>query len=350
MLPVFSFGRASTLLALSSLIAVASAEDNTINNPYYSGCLREKSVNHTQLRVCNSEDPSSSLEHGLCRPPNFDSYMEIRLNPGDWDSPIIAVWLVQIILSEILGVPTTVETGGYGTSQDFYHPQSSIDYVATSNSLYLGRASDYEQGDCRLAPKDSEESYTACAHFIPEHWHAEHADVLGMLKKKLIDPAQNIGSLGMETWFIPKFAVERDPTLVSYIGLQGDAQRQKMAQTFQHPATWQEYCETISSTNCTEPDDVAERPPEDESEGEKYFKAGVYTGHFRILDENNCTKFPTTCQGHIADYPCGWVSYMGSQLHHLEIALDKQRYGYSRAIELYHAANATKSSLMMMWW
>lgn len=359
------------LLWLLKFSAIAATDSNTddatmmdITNPYYSGCLREKLNSTTQLRVCNGDDPPSSLMDGHCRAPDFpDSYMEIRINAGDWDSPIIATWLVQIILTEILGVPTSVEAGSHGESRNFYDPQSKIDYWTTSHIQNLGNAAKYEHGDCRLAPK-GKDNYEGCAHFMPEHWHIEHEDVRLQLNAKTIDPPQNIGSLGHETWFVTKFSVEADPILANYIGLQiapsmvglqqGEERRQKLAETFKQPTTWQDYCEIVSSSNCTVPDEVAERPPDDDdessAEGGRYFAPGLFTGHFRTTDQNNCTLNPSTCSGHIADYNCGWVSYMGTQLHHLNIPLTKQRYSYGQATELWHAANATKSNIMMMWW
>ena len=62
--------------------------------------------------------------------------------------------------------------------------------------------------------------------------------------------------------------------------------------------------------------------------------------------------------GHVANYPCGWNSGMESNLYHLDIALDPNNgpdggpngYTSGQLQEMWHAANATRSNLMMMWW
>ena len=84
---------------------------------------------------------------------------------------------------------------------------------------------------------------------------------------------------------------------------------------FLRPMKYRDYCNLISPNNCTTPDDVALRPPSatlvDSSwlEGDTYFlkedgqEIPTYTGYFHKTEENDCTLNPTTCTGHIADYP-----------------------------------------------
>lgn len=136
--------RLNILLVVWTLIAGLSdaANDNsssnettnTISNPYYSGCLHQRLPGWTKLRVCSTrrqdrDDPQSAIAQGLlCRPPEFDDdyYMEIRIAVGNWASATALGWLTQIILSEIVGVPTSIESNMYGSSRDFYDPQSAI--------------------------------------------------------------------------------------------------------------------------------------------------------------------------------------------------------------------------------
>jgi len=345
---------------------VVTADDSGITNPYHSGCLREKlslsdkygnySFSH-QLRICNSEDAPNAT--GIyCRLADFEeSYMEIRINAGNWDSPIIAAWLIQIILSEILGVPTSLEAGSFGETRNFYDAQARIDYDTSSYVDFLAAPQVLEDGNCKFADHESTETYQPCAHFNPEHWHIEHANVTRQLQAQGIEPPQNAGSLGHETWFVTKFTVEEDPTVVSYLGLKGDANRRKLAAIFKRPTTWSDYCTLVSKSNCTVPDTVAQRAPE-EDEGGRYYQDGDYTGYFRATDDNDCGDSDndflnlTTrkCTGHIANYPCEWPSYMETQLFHLNIPLQKEHYSYGQAVELWNAANATRSNLMMMWW
>jgi hypothetical protein len=140
---------------------------NNSINPYTSGCLYAKElVSH--IRVCNSEDPLEASTSGICRSPEVD-YMEIRIFSDNWESITFEAWIIQIILSELLDVPTTVEAGSYEGSLNFYHPDAPMEYgVPLSDNDALKFA--YGIGDCRLAMKDSADSYEACAHFDPERW------------------------------------------------------------------------------------------------------------------------------------------------------------------------------------
>ena len=80
-------------------------------NPFYDngGCLRSAlngKGNH-KLRVCNSNDGPEAAALGYCRESPFD-YTEVRLAGQDWETNYMSVWLLQIVLSELLDVPTTV--------------------------------------------------------------------------------------------------------------------------------------------------------------------------------------------------------------------------------------------------
>lgn len=132
--------------------------------------------------------------------------------------------------------------------------------------------------------------------------------------------------------------------------MQGDSNRQKLADRFKRPITFKVYCSLISATNCSVPDASVTRPPvKDGSEDGKYFLLGVYTGYFHATEENDCIKNPN-CTGHYADYPCGWTSYFLQQSRHLNIALKGVIYNYNELVEIWFAANATKSDLIGLWW
>lgn len=151
--------------------------------------------------------------------------------------------------------------------------------------------------------------------------------------------------------------MERDPTLISYVGLQGEENRQKLADTFLRPTRWKDYCLDVSANNCSTPDEFAQRAPaENDEEGEKYFVRDAYTGHFRKTDANNCTVYPTNCTGHVVDYPCEWTSFAEPLFHHLDIALSGDRHGQDLrghddwdSVDILEAAIATKSNIMIMW-
>lgn len=166
--------------------------------------------------------------------------------------------------------------------------------------------------------------------------------------------------IGEEYWFIPKFTGQKDPTLLSYLGLSGEEHRQKLAERFKRPTTWRRYCEEISLTNCQFNDTAAVRAPtvDDGANAERFFVEGLYQGYFRFTNQNNCTTNPTTCTGHIFNYPCTWTSYVVPQTYHLNIALTSDTaenstylgYTYGQLVDGLKAANATKSDMVILWW
>ena len=144
--------------------------DGYCSNPFESGCLQQELPGWTKLRVCNSNDPPGAAEQDppLCRTDEFD-YMEIRIAAQNWESSFLEVWVLQIILSELLGVPTTIETGKYDGALDLYDPYSRLIPGTANDWSSLYRA--HELGDCRLASRErTEDAYEKCAHFIPEVW------------------------------------------------------------------------------------------------------------------------------------------------------------------------------------
>jgi len=316
--------------------------------------------------VCNSDDPQSAAQMGICRTPPINEYMELRIFCQDWESVLIETWVLQIILSEINDVPTTVEIGFYEAPANFYDPQGRFEYAYQTqldvfHSTYREAMERGRQlGDCRLASR-TQNKYEECAHMVPEICSSEEpAVVQELVYSDVFDAPKGLGALGMESWFIPKFTAGRDPTLVSYLGMQGEDNRWKLAEMFNRPITWQKYCSLISTNGCNSTDDdgVAKRAPRTEAEGARYFVEGIYTGFFLATEENDCERDNgTTCTGHISDYPCSWPSYVWEQTQYLNISLESNgpqpgNGGYSLAQmeDIWRAANATKSDVIMQWW
>jgi hypothetical protein len=136
-------------------------------NPYTSGCLHAKEL-VSQIRVCNSEDPVEAVKYGICRLPEVD-YMEIRIFSDNWESITFEAWILQIILSEMLDVPTTIEAGSYEGLLNFYHPDAPMVYGTTTGSIDALQLA-YDLGDCRNAKKVID-NYQPCAHIDPEQWN-----------------------------------------------------------------------------------------------------------------------------------------------------------------------------------
>ena len=279
-----------------------NVDAHDVHNPFTDGgCLYQRKANWTKKRVCTSNDPPEHEKLGYCT-PNIFEYGEIRIASQNWESAFFETWILQTVLSEMLGVPTSVETAKPNTTVDFYDPLARFEYGFSDGWTCLERAK--ELGDCSLVSNDTE--YECCAHFVPELWNLDA--VFNQQAQDIIEPATGMGTIGEEFWFVPKFTAERDPTLTSYLGLEGEENRRKLAETFKRPTRWGEYCQEVSETNCTEPDNFATRAPIDSMEADSFFVSPDYFGFFRNTSKNDCDANPFNCTGHIIDYPCGWTS------------------------------------------
>ena len=101
--------------------------------------------------------------------------MEIRIHTGDWESITYESWILQILLSEILRVPTTIDSGvGNTASLNFYDPRGA--YSFGKYSLYDSLATAYHRpdGDCvpilQQQQQQGDRPNVTCAHVIPESW------------------------------------------------------------------------------------------------------------------------------------------------------------------------------------
>ncbi|CAB9522519.1 Receptor-type guanylate cyclase gcy [Seminavis robusta] len=324
------------------------------NTFYNGGCLKSVLPNWNRTRVCNSQDPPEAEALGYCHHSSMD-YVEVRVAGRAWESINFNAWILQIVLSEMLDIPTSIEAGVPDMNLNFYDPQSGFEYwnafTHITSSELLKAA---EVGDCRVVKNSQDpENYQGCFHVYPEAWTEDHAagfEIEGS------EPYRDNGLMGENAMSIPKFAAEADPSLGTYIGLRGQKNRRKVAETFKRPTRWGQYCREVSLTSCAESDPIAQRAPETEEEEKKFFVAGLYNGHFRHTEESNCDKYPTNCTGHFVDFGCGWISFAQAQAYHLDIAFAFEGpqgnggYSYGEAVQIWSAANATKSPVAFMWW
>mmetsp|Transcript_17674 Transcript_17674/g.43570 ORF Transcript_17674/g.43570 Transcript_17674/m.43570 type:complete len:1181 (+) Transcript_17674:1511-5053(+) len=336
-----------------------------------AGCLLDKDSG-APSRVCNSNDSEEVIQMGLCRLPKNEE-MEIRIYSFDWDSSMFQTWILQILLSELLDVPVSVETGNAHIDFSFYSPEEvrNAGRIFYNQFSSISRSFQYAHiyGDCRLAEKKVLARYETCAHFSPEiRFPIEEVDLITsghsvqrfeqtgeMVRTRIAEPLEPAGGFGEQGLYIPKFTAQQDPSLISYFGMIGEDNRQKLADTFLRPTRWSDYCELISPSQCEDADSVATRAPMDRTEAGRFFVSGLYTGYFQKTDRNDCERNPSTCTGHVADYPCTLQSPVENQVYHLGLALegdiDNKRFGYdlSELPEIWHAANATKSNVLLYW-
>lgn len=342
----------------SLLRAGSQCIDGTCTNPYHDGgCLAQLLPGWDMIRVCHSEDTYESELLGHCRAPDPDlDYTEIRVLTQNWESGFFQSWIIQIVLSEILGIPVTLESGTSTDKLDFYDTASSLGYGLSYDYPALERAN--EAQDCRLVDSfDEQGNYQSCAHVLTEVWYGNGEETSQLWEDDVIDRPGLMGALGYQGLFIPRFTAEKDPNLLSHLGLKGEENRRKLADTFHRPTSWRDYCSLVSPSRCAEADRTTQRAPDTDAEGLRYFVEGKYNGYFRRTEKNDCDANPTTCTGELVDYPCGWTSFVEQQVHHLNIALESSGdepvsggYSYSAMTEIWAAANATRSDVMMRWW
>ena len=353
--------------------------DGKCSNPFVEGCLKtmlggggntdaddaqatEKMINLINSlsllgaldgRVCNSDDNNDNDEDEnspFCI-ENKIGYPEIRIFNANWESSIFLAWIKQIMLMEVLKVPVSVGLNSALTNvTGFYSPKNTLEY---SSKAYAWEALKTSTNNvaCETIQED-------CVHVLPEVWNGQVTQWVSSSQEGTIEPVDGCGQVGKIGWYVPSFTAKRDVSLVHYYGLQGEENRAKMAETFKRPTTWIEYCDEVSPDNCTTPDSVAQGYPSDLSETIKYFHDGSYTGYFRMLPENNCTEFPTTCTGYMIAPQCTWSTTVDAQIYWNDMVglaqdgplMPNKAYNYASEIEIWRAANATKSDVMFWWW
>lgn len=339
-------------------------EDGRCSNPFQNGCLQAlsgrqdiKSIQYMMhKRACTAQDRDDENCH---RSSPSTNHAEVRIAVQNWASSIILAWIYQILLSELLDIPVTLEFGldkekmgaTKGSSVgDFYDPSAEFIYGQNSYPFeYLKKASSMMANN-EVCTSTSNEN---CAHILPEIWGGADTDLQMAKDEGYVHDGSSVGYLGRMGFYVPKFTVEQDPSLISYFGLRGD--RRKMSETFKTPITWKQYCQDYS--DCDASDEVAKRPPirnSTDDEESSYYVEGLYTGFFVQLKENNCDINRDTCKGHFVDGSCDWTTYASTQMFYNNISLasngsngPNKSYTYSQMIQIWRAAQATKSNVLM---
>ena len=320
-------------------------DEGVCSNPYQQRCLDE-----TVYRVCNSDDIArNASEKGLCSLPP-QNYPEIRLYQQNWETSIFQSWMYQILLMEVVGVPTTI---GLRTGQtekaSFYSPTNTMEYGPVEYPYHaLDKANRVPGNDCRLTSED-------CAQLLMEEWGSAYEP---FVENETIAPPVSNGQIAKFGLYIPTYTARLFPDMAIYFGLRGEANREKVAGIFKRPQTWQQFCEEVSATNCTTPDKTAQRGPANSKEAGMYYLKGQYQGYFRATSKNDCSNGEGTCTGHVVGAPCTWNSYLESQLYWNDIiglahdgpVAPSGSYNATTMYQVWRAANATRSHVIMAWY
>ena len=127
-------------------------------------------VSFEKTRICNSDDDITPEDKKFCRKPtlaDFFLYDEVRIAPGSWESSIIMAWIYQILLTEVLEVPVTIENGdgkkGVGSFYDRTNGFTFVDSDYESTIYTTIWEAERVGGDCSKTDKP-------CAHILPEVW------------------------------------------------------------------------------------------------------------------------------------------------------------------------------------
>ena len=184
-----------------------------------------------QIRVCNSEDPPDAVTRGACVDHTtlehslFDAYTEVRILSQNWESAFFSAWLMQILLSEILQVPTSIESGKADVKLNFYSATNEFGYGRSSVFEALEAATAAPNGDCTrigettdtpttAAPTaEGDDGYQACGHVLLETW-GDGRDLWKKHREGTLDVPVGLGAIGAQALFgklplQPSFACRR---------------------------------------------------------------------------------------------------------------------------------------------
>ena len=169
---------------------VSVCENGTCTNPFEQGCLKVMNEKYGKkdipfpgvfenIRICNSDDEDMTPEDDKksCRKPTLADYFlydEVRVAPSNWESSVVMAWIYQVLLTEVLEVPVTLEHAdgkkGVGSFYDRTNGFTFVDgdYEHTIHTTLW--ESERVQGDCSKTDKP-------CAHILPDVWDSGVSNV-----------------------------------------------------------------------------------------------------------------------------------------------------------------------------
>lgn len=374
---LLSLGIASTHAEVSCTSDVFCQElydnNNTIclpdsqvcSNPLQHGCLRGRlgddlvrelfsGIDEWVPRVCNSDDdPEATILSGdtICKVSDFPTFSEIRIHHAQWDTGLVMAWIYQILLTEVVKVPATVGlTSNTTAAASFY---ATIPTLERSAQAYP-----YDALEKAFQVENCSATSDPCADVLPDvnPGQSREPDYISVSERGIIEPVDGNGVLGRTGLHVPTRTLGEYPSFGVWQGLAGEDKRELLAEAFKRPTTWRDYCDFISNSTCVEADDYATRYPNSEEEV-LYFDEENFRGFFRDTEKNDCASNPQNCTGHVVAPPCDWSARLDAQLFWngivgLESDGDigpTNSYDQAQMIQIWYAANATDSNVIMLW-
>eukprot|EP00934_Nitzschia_sp_Nitz4_P001250 Nitzschia sp. Nitz4//scaffold195_size40117//9703//13668//NITZ4_007574-RA/size40117-processed-gene-0.24-mRNA-1//-1//CDS//3329540359//1250//frame0 len=323
-------------------------ESKVCSNPFQQGCLYSKLGDEYAKRLCNSDDSPGDVGV-LCRRPSLE-YPEVRIHQGNWDSGVFEAWIYQVLMMEVSEVPATVGLTTATTGDASF-------YSAVPKTIYSDIAYPYQAIERGNRLVDCTKTSSQCVHVLPEVWTGQEIEYEYLIDNDAIDPDSANGLLGKNGLHLPAYTLSEYPQLASWHGYTGEERRELLAEVFQRPTTWLEYCAEVSTSNCSTADDTAQRFPNSDEQG-LYFSESLYTGFFQPSPKNDCTALPGSCTGHLVRPPCTWSTRIDQELYWSGIVgLEADgplpptgSYSDVSMMQIWRAANATKSHVAMVWY
>ena len=102
-------------------------------------------------------------------------------------------WVLQVFLSEIVGIPLSIETSSPDRNFNFYDKNNAFDYPAMGYDYEAVRNGN-KVGDCRVYTNG--ESYTPCANVLLEAWNGQFEEVKKLETEKVLTPSEGLGGVG----------------------------------------------------------------------------------------------------------------------------------------------------------
>jgi hypothetical protein len=216
----FEKGCLNTLL--QEEFGVAGGDDQPVDPQTLLPSLARRLRN--EIRVCNSEDTPDAIARGICVDHTtiehklFDEYVEVRILSQNWESAFFSAWLMQILLTEVLRVPTTIESGTADAKVNFYSPTNDLGYGVANDWSAIETANAAPNGDCTRkgeskdddddaqqtqspnATQEEGDGYQSCGHVITELW-GDTKDLWIKHREGISDAPEGLGAIGAQALF-----------------------------------------------------------------------------------------------------------------------------------------------------